>query len=213
MGKPTPALQGRKFGMLEVIERAGSRRGRALWLCRCGCGRETRVTTDKLTGANTRSCGCQVGGVTHGQTRKARSPTYRSWQAMIARCTQPSNPAYEYYKARGITVCKRWRKFENFLADLGERPSLAYTLDRYPDNDGSYRPGNCRWATRQQQANNRRTNAMFVYRGTAVTLAELARLTGLPKDLLAHRLLRARWSVEEAVTTPKRQGWRRDLQR
>lgn len=139
-----------------------------------------------------------------------RSPTYLSWQHMIARCTQRSNPAYEHYKARGITVCERWRSFVNFLADMGERPSRAHTLDR-EDNDGNYEPGNCRWATMREQGNNRSTNRTVNYNGEMVTFAELARITGAPKELLRHRLLRGRVryaSVDEAIAAPRRPGRR-----
>ena len=131
---------------------------------------------------------------------------------MIGRCTLRSNPAFAYYKKRGITVCRRWRTFKNFLADMGERPENT-TLDRYPNNDGNYEPGNCRWASKIEQANNRVTNRVFTYNGTDYTLANLARATGVDKGLLRSRLCRSPhpWTVEGAVTTPKltrtRQGF------
>src|SRR5690348_8103577 len=106
MKNTTPDLVGRRFGLLVVTKREGSLKWRALWRCRCDCGREALRTTGKLRGGRTTSCCCRVGGATHAHTRNSRSPTYRSWQSMIARCTQPSNPAYVYYKKRGITVCE-----------------------------------------------------------------------------------------------------------
>jgi hypothetical protein len=123
---------------------------------------------------------------------------------MLARCTQPANPAYAHYKERGITVCERWRTFENFLADMGERPGgkREYTIERR-DNDRGYEPGNCRWATWQQQGNNRSTNIRFTYKGKEYTLAELARTTGVSKETLRVRLVRpGGWDVEKAVETP-----------
>lgn len=131
---------------------------------------------------------------------------------MIARCTQPSNPAFEHYRKRGITVCARWRFFDHFLADMGERPS-GKTLERN-DNDGNYEPDNCRWATRREQANNRVTNTRFCYHGQLLTLANLSRATGIPKDRLRDRLVRGKggpWTVEAAVSTPTRRGHRTDL--
>jgi hypothetical protein len=120
---------------------------------------------------------------------------------MVARCTQPANPAFEHYKQRGITVCDRWRSFENFLADMGERPE-GMTLDRV-DNDKGYFLGNCRWATKQVQGNNRITNIHFVYKDTRYTLAELARATGVAKETLRCRLVRpGGWDVAAAVETP-----------
>jgi len=122
---------------------------------------------------------------------------------MVARCTQPSNPAFHHYKKRGIKVCDLWRIFDNFLADMGERPENT-TLDRHPNNDGNYEPGNCRWTSKIEQANNRITNVRFDYRGKSYTLAELSRETGVVKDVLRTRLCRSKkqWTVEAAIHTP-----------
>lgn len=93
--------------------------------------------------------------LTHGHTiSRAPSRTYVTWSHMIQRCTNPKRPAYARYGGRGITVCDRWLKFENFLADMGERPD-GKTLDRFPNNKGNYEPGNCRWATVTEQNQNR----------------------------------------------------------
>jgi len=216
MGKTLINLVGETFGHLTVIKRDGSLHSHATWLCQCDCGNFIVAQSDKLRGGRAVSCGCRVGGATHGHTRgqsegKKLSPTFRSWNAMIGRCTYPSMFGFEYYKWRGITVCDRWRHgehgksgFECFLEDMGERPGLEYSLDRYPDNDGNYEPGNCRWATKRQQGNNRSDNQLFTYRGRKFTLTELSRKTGVPVQRLRHRLLRSStWTVEEAVSAPK----------
>jgi len=203
----THDLLGKTFGRWTVIERAGSLRNMALWLCRCECGAEKKRTSTYLVGGRSGSCGCKRKKHGHASGGKL-SLTYSSWINMISRITNPSYPSFKQYKARGIKVCKRWRKFENFLADMGERPGAAYSLDRWPDNNGDYKPGNCRWATKTEQANNRNTNIRLNFVGQDFTLAELARYTGVSKELLRARLIRKTknnqrvWTVDEAVRTP-----------
>jgi hypothetical protein len=158
-------LSGERFGRLVVVRRVGSHPGGgSLWLCACDCGASCDVVSRNLRRGATRSCGClkqekfcTPGSRTkHGHTSRdgGVSPTYTSWRSMRDRCTNPKDNRYYLY---GIRVCDRWlHSFENFLADMGERPS-GMTLDRYPDKNGNYEPGNVRWATPKQQAANRRT--------------------------------------------------------
>lgn len=207
-------ISGQSFGHLTVVSRHGSLRNNATWLCRCACGKNRIVTTNLLRCGEITSCGCQKLSRKHGHTVSySKSPTYSSWQSIIARCEQPSNPAYAYYKANGITICERWRSsFASFLSDMGERPSLAHSIDRHPNKMGNYDPSNCRWATRKEQANNRVTNRRVVYNGEILTLSQLIDRTGIAKELLMSRL-RKGWALEEALTAPKQRGARRDLMR
>ena len=116
-------------------------------------------------------------------------PTYRSWYAMIQRSTNPNNARYPSYGGRGIGVCERWLKFENFLADMGERPE-GMTIERV-DNDGHYEPRNCQWATRFEQDSNKSTNVKITFEGETLTLSEWSRRTGIHKMTLRNRLRRA----------------------
>lgn len=109
---------------------------------------------------------------------------------MIARCTDPTHIGHKDYAGRGITVCKRWLVFENFLADMGERPP-GMTLERINNDDG-YELKNCRWATPRDQANNRRSNRRVAFRGGLYTIAEISRMTGVNKITLAWRLRNGR---------------------
>lgn len=152
---------GRKFGRLTVIADAGFKKHRHFWLCRCDCGNQKTVVHDHLRAGHIRSCGClaverhKTAPLIRGHSsHDKKSPTYRSWVAMVTRCTNNRRKYWKNYGGRGIQVCDRWRRFENFLADMGTRPENR-SLDRYPNPDGNYEPSNCRWATRVQQANNR----------------------------------------------------------
>ncbi len=165
-------LIGKRFGMLTVREGAAPtpRSGNLRVLADCDCGgtKIATIWTLENHGPGWDHCGCQSAARwadgsharTHGQSgsggRKRATPTYLSWQAMRDRCYRPSTNGYESHGARGIQVCDRWRyDFAAFLEDMGERPP-GTTLDRYPDNDGNYEPGNCRWATPAEQIANRR---------------------------------------------------------
>ena len=151
-------LSGRRFGRLVVQRRVDAPPGKSHWLCLCDCGGTKIVRQAHLVHGPTKSCGClhDTFRLEHGHCRGRRgTPTHKSWDAMIGRCTRPTNASYKNYGGRGITVCERWRSsFKNFLEDMGERPT-GKTIDRI-DSDGDYEPGNCRWATAAEQLANRK---------------------------------------------------------
>lgn len=192
-------LTGMQFGELTVCYDSGEKsHGNVVWTCKCACGNVTNVNSGNLIRGNTKSCGHLRGKwITHGCTD---TPEYTTWSSMIKRCTNPKDESYHNYGGRGIRVCDRWlHAFENFYADMGPRTSNSHSVDRR-DNDGNYEPGNCYWATKEEQDNNRRTNRIVYFKDKKYTIAQLSKEYGIEYGTLLQRLNRG-WPVERAVET------------
>jgi hypothetical protein len=131
-----------------------------------------------------------------------RKPEYRAWESMKRRCYNSNSKDYKYYGGRGIQVCGEWRdSFTTFLADVWRRPSPNHSLDRYPNNNGNYEPGNVRWATRREQSRNRRYNRILEFNGESLPISVWTERLDLPYYLLYLRLRRG-WTVKRALSTP-----------
>lgn len=204
---PLIDITGQRFTRLVVLSYIGVVNRKPHWRCRCDCGTVLAVRGDSLKDRNTQSCGClkldsaTTHGHSHSRPDKPPSRTYVTWQGMISRCMRPGSSGYERYGAVGIRVCDRWLSFTNFLADMGERPK-GKTLDRL-DISGHYEPGNCRWATPREQANNRRSNRLLTHAGVRRTIGEWATALGIPREVLQDRV-RLGWANSRIVTTPYR---------
>lgn len=125
---------------------------------------------------------------------------YRVWLRMKQRCQNPNDKMYGYYGGRGIKVCKRWQAFENWLEDMGERPTPKHTLERI-DVNGDYEPSNCKWATMKEQGNNRRNNRKYTFNGETRTIAQWAESVGIAHESMRKRI--KKWPLERALTEGK----------
>lgn len=214
MRYPTIDLTGERYGLLVVQSEHHRRvirqntpsepRNRTLryWLCQCDCGDTSVVEQHELKQKKgTRSCGClstrkgRVYSVQHGHGGKNRSREYLAWCGMLRRCRDTLTPEYS---GRGISVCKLWESFPHFLADMGECPSLEHSLDRI-DVNGNYEPGNCRWGTPEEQANNRRSNRYLTLDGTTLSIAQWSRKTGIKSETIRGRIARG-WTSERILS-------------
>lgn len=205
-------ISGQRFGRLVAIEHAGrvvNQNGfrTTLWRCKCDCGKESIVRYPLLVTGNTRSCGClerenkeRMMKIAQQANRKSVSkdfigkledhPLYKIWKSMLMRCNNPHVKNYNNYGGRGIKVCDRWSGdlgFENFVNDMGERPTPEHTLDRV-DYNGDYEPSNCRWATHEAQCNNKRNNSYVVLNGEEITCAQLCKRYGFYYTYVTYQL-------------------------
>ena len=206
-------LAGQTFGRLVVRSFHGNETGGgAIWLCDSESGTEKPVPARHLRRGDVQSCGCLAAdtlrkrSVTHG---KSKTSQYKIWTSMIQRCTNPQNPEYPYYGDRGVTVCDRWlNSFEAFLEDMGPRPSARYSLDRFPNNDGNYEPGNVRWATDKEQGRNRRSNRLLTHDGLTLCVADWSDRTGIAESTITKRL-KLGWDIGRTLSTAVATRWRK----
>lgn len=218
-----PDLTGQVFDRWTVIGKADRRNGKRFWRCRCVCGNESEVMTTSLLRGCSRSCGCIardyfVANLVQKPVPERKSPEFYVWVAMIQRCYDVNHRAFHHYGGRGITVCKRWHDpieggkkyriecYRNFLSDMGQRPSAKHSIDRYPNNNGNYEPGNCRWATQKEQMLNTRKAAFVVFRGIRRPIVDIAQELGLKPGFLCKRI-RKGFTIEEAISIPAIWGY------
>lgn len=202
-----------RFGRLTFQEmRPGLRNGARYGVFRCDCGVLKEMSISNVALGKSKSCGCLADEVrgdhnrTHGMTG---SPEYRTWNSMWARCTNPLIERYPRYGGRGITVCDRWKSFENFYEDMGPRPSLNHSIER-DDVDGNYEPGNCRWATKKEQGRNTSTNLFVEYRGERKCVAQWCEETGIPYATFIQRLRRG-LPLDQVFETSPDGFWKKSI--
>jgi hypothetical protein len=218
-------LTGQKFGRLTVLSRApNDKRGKVHWHCMCEDGNLVDVGRAELISGDTKSCGCLHRELTvqrdrerakHGHCRQHRvTPEYKAWRSMKDRCLNPNHPKFKDWGGRGITIYPPWiDDFEAFFAYMGPKPSPQHSIDRWPDRDGNYVPGNVRWATPREQQNNRRDNVIVqLPDGRDVTRTQLSRELGLPDRKLKTFVNDAERSIARGATAPTEQATRVGIQ-
>lgn len=207
--KPKGSEPGTRYGRLVIQSFLGrDNSGDPCVGSMCDCGKLHVGRLPHLRSGKIASCGCLHSEMSaarrfkHGHTKGKRSPEYNAWEHMIERCYDPKWREYFNYGGRGITVCERWKNsFVNFLADMGLRPSANHSIDRI-ENAGNYEIGNCRWATRLEQNNNKRSNRNLTLGDKTQTLAQWARELGITGCSLSERI--QNWpSLSLALTAPK----------
>lgn len=196
-------LTGLVFGKLTVVDRnMESKNKAAYWNCLCECKSVCVRGSRSLIDGRSWHCGCSINnsakGVTHGLSK---TPTYITWSNMKMRCLNKNRKGYDQYGAAGISIDPNWHTYENFLADMGERPSFDHSIDRI-DNSKGYCKENCRWATKREQSRNRKHVTYYCFRGQNLTIGDIAKLTNHPEERLRYRVRDLGWSIERAVGTP-----------
>ncbi len=201
-------ITGQKFGRLIAIERTNNRNGTSyIWKFKCDCGNEHFVPINRVIRGSTQSCGClrrelsRLGSKGKGNLKHGMRWTreYRIWLGMLDRCRNPKNKNFKSYGGRGIKVCDRWHKFENFYEDMGNSPK-GLSIHRV-NNDGNYCKENCIWTDSKTQAKHSRNNRYIEYNGKIKPLWEWSEIFNLNKDLIRSRLDNG-WTTEETFNIP-----------
>ena len=205
---------GQVYGRLTVVRLHSLRPTK--WECECSCGKSTIVRSGHMVNGHTQSCGCVAseaialrntthGGasvkIVHGGSVGKKSKEYRTWTGLKTRCFNQNHHSYSDYGGRGISICERWNcSYESFLEDMGEAPTQYHTIERV-DVNKNYEPGNCKWATQKEQANNRRNNHFLTHLGETMTISQWSEKCGLKQQLIADRI-RLGWDASMALTKP-----------
>ena len=207
MGKPVDWTN-RQVGRWTIISKEPTVNKVAYWLCECICGNKRILRARDIASGKTRSCGCyrkelykyrsNLPGPTHG---RSHTTEHTIWLKMRQRCLNPKHTFYYRYGGRGIKICARWDKFENFYLDMGSRPSREVTLDRV-DNNGDYSPENCRWASKLEQGNNTSMNHFIEVNGISRSVTEWSRVLNIPIRRLWARIERG-WTGSSIITAAK----------
>lgn len=198
-------LTGKKYGRLTVIERTQNKGKETMWICLCDCGNKIVVQGNNLKSGHSKSCGCYNSEATANRNYKhgkRHTRLYTIWSGMRRRCYEVTNPKYKDYGGRGIVVCEEWKDdFNNFyLWSMSHGYKDNLTIDRI-DVNGNYEPSNCRWATNKEQANNRRSNKLYSYKGKTQNISQWANEFKIPYHKL-HERLKKGWNIDKALNTP-----------
>ena len=174
------------------------------YLCLCDCGKKHKVTGANLRSGAVKSCGClaiearKKNNTIHGHTKEGKiTRTYLAWREIKSRCDNKNHISYKRYGAKGIKYCKKWKRFDNFLFDMGECPPHL-TLDRINNLKGYYKK-NCRWATKKEQAVNRKTTHLITWNGETMCIADWAKAKGIKYPTLRARIIKFNWPIERAL--------------
>lgn len=193
-----------RFGLLVVISRAkdriyGEKKYKVvMWNCICDCGNKKEISGTSLRNTKTKSCGClRIRLAAERKGKRTGMKEYGIWRTMINRCIDKNHNRYHRYGGRGIKVCDRWINFDNFILDMGIRPTEKHSIDRI-DNNGNYEPSNCKWSSAKEQGENRCNNRVITFNGETKILQRWADEIGINQSMLSRQIIL--WGIEKALT-------------
>lgn len=205
---------GHRHDSLTVIGYGKTSCGKSAIICRCDCGVEKAVQKSNLK--NTHSCGCQrpnrsrLANLVHGHSPRGNyTQIYQTWASIKRRCTNPNTKSFKYYGGRGISICPLWaNSFSEFFKYVGARPSPKHSIDRFPDNNGNYEPGNVRWATKREQGANTRSNVCVYLNGENTPICVACKNLGFSTSSVYLLMRRDHKSPQDAFDIVRRKRLR-----